>query len=381
MFEVLQVSTFFGENGGVEKSVSDLSHALAEKLRVQVLCTAQGKTTREHIGKLRVTAAGGALAVSGRPLSLSFASEIAKQNVDVAHYHLPCPIAVLTEPFASPAARVRIATWHHGLVRHKAFDAITRPLVDHFLRSMDAIIVTSPQLIEHTPLLKRHYKKCIVIPLGIDEQRFTELDENTVLDLRDKFGTPLLLYVGRLVYYKGCETLIRAIADVPNAKLVMVGRGPLEHKLRALICELGLEQRVHLLGWQCENDLRSLFQACDLFVLPSTLPTECFGLVQVEAMLCGKPVINTDLPTGVPWVSIHEETGLTVQPNDPVALSQAIGKIVGDSEYRKALGANARRRALEKFTLGRQVDAVISFYEQLLSRSQSSVASHEQSLV
>ena len=370
MFDVLQVSTFFGDNGGVEKAVSDLSHGLSAKLRVEVLCTAKGPTTQEQINKLIVTSAGGRFVVSGRPLSFSFASDIARRDVDVAHYHLPCPIAVLSQPFAAPRARVRIATWHHGLVRHKLFDTATKPILDHFLSKMDAIIVTSPQLIEHTPLLRKHRSKCVVIPLGIDETRFANVDHNAVLDLRAKYGSPLILYVGRLVYYKGCETAIKAMANVPDAKLIMVGKGPLEPKLKETIAQLQLEDRIHLLGWQSEEQLRNLFQACDLFVLPSTLPTECFGLVQVEAMLCGKPVINTNLPTGVPWVSQHEKTGLTVEPNDVEALSAALRKVLGDAGYRKALGVNARSRALGNFTLQRQVDSVIECYEQLLLRKQ-----------
>ncbi len=105
------------------------------------------------------------------------------------------------------------------------------------------------------------------------------------MDIRGKYGTPLILYVGRLVYYKGCESAIRAMALVPDAKLVMVGRGPLESKLKELISELKLESRVHLIGWQSENELRSLFQLVISSILPSIFTTECFGLVQVEAML------------------------------------------------------------------------------------------------
>jgi len=371
MLNILQVTTFFTEHGGVEKSVADLSHSLADAHSVRVLCTTRGNTVRRVSGKVDVVAAGGAIAVNGRPFSPSFARELQQQTVDVVHYHLPCPMAVLSAPFVAPRAKASVATWHHDLVRHKLFNLVTHPLVDRFLDRVDSIIVTAPALIDSTPMLRRHRHKCEVIPLGIDDNRFSIIDHNSVLEIREKYGAPLVLYVGRLVYYKGCEVLIKAISRIEGAKLVMVGAGPLLGDLTQLIRMRGLSDRVHLLGWQPDDVLRNLFQSCDLFVLPSTLSTECFGLVQVEAMLCGKPVVNTQLPTGVPWVSLHSETGITVQPDDELDLTEAIGKLLGDDNLRRSMGENARRRARAMFTLDRQVHSTVELYERVLARSGS----------
>lgn len=371
MLNVLQVTTFFTEHGGVEKSVSELSHALAHQHSVSVLCTARGRTMHHTKGKVKVTAAGGQLALSGRPFSPAFIHHLGKHQVDVAHFHLPCPMALLANPFAKPQAKIKVATWHHDLVRHKLFNTMMRPLMDSFLSSMDSIIVTAPALIETSDLLQRYRRKCEVIPLGIDDTKFSadSIDHDAVLDLRCKYGAaPLILYVGRLVYYKGCSVLVKAMKQVPDAHLVMVGTGPLQDELKDLIEREGLSQRVHLLGWQNDESLRLLFQACDFFVLPSTLPTECFGLVQVEAMLCGKPVINTNLETGVPWVSLDQTTGLTVPPADPNALAAAIKKLVDEPELRKALGANARHRAQAMFTLRKQTTSTVELYERLLGK-------------
>jgi glycosyltransferase involved in cell wall biosynthesis len=378
MLNVLQIATFFTEHGGVEKSVSDLSHALSQSHKVNVLCTTKGRTVRRVSGNVDVTAAGGLFSVSGRPFSWSFVQELNKFKADVVHYHLPCPMAVLAAPIAAPDARIKIATWHHDLVRHKLFAAASRPMVEHFLSKLDRIIVTAPPLIESTPLLRQFQEKCEVIPLGIDERKFSSAHQAEVLASRAKYGSPLLLFVGRLVYYKGCEVLLEAMKRVPDANLVMVGTGPLQGKLQDLITQAGLQDRIHLLGRVDDGMLRTLFHACDVFVLPSTLPTECFGLVQVEAMLCGKPVINTSLATGVPWVSLHAETGLTVKSDNVQELSSAINLLLQDEGLRLQLGANAQRRASAMFTLEKQVSATTDLYRRLLEKKNGRVAEHRQ---
>lgn len=375
ILKILQVTTFFTDHGGVEKAVSDLSHALADGHDVDVLCTKKGSTSNEAVRNLTVTSVGGTISLQGRPLAMGFPSELSKKHADVVHYHLPCPIAVLSSPISRPRAQVRVATWHHDLVRHKAFNTFMQPMLDRFLSGLDRIIVTAPQLIESVKLLKRYQHKCEVIPLGICDRDILDVDPGEVLKLREKFaGKPLLLFVGRLVYYKGCNVLLQAMRQVPDAQLVMVGMGPLHDSLSQAIDEYGLSDRVHLLGRQSDEALRALFHACDIFVLPSTLETECFALVQVEAMLCAKPVINTSLPTGVPWVSINAETGLTVPPGDVASLAQAINLLVNDEPLRRRLGEAGRRRAYQMFTLDKHVDDTVRLYEKLLTRQRAAAS-------
>jgi rhamnosyl/mannosyltransferase len=274
-------------------------------------------------------------------------------------------MAVLAHVVSRPQATVQVATWHHDLVRHQVFNTLMRPLLERFLTGMDAIFVTAPAMIEHSPMLRQFRDKCRVVPLGVDHEPFASVDADKVLDVRAKYPGPLILYVGRLVYYKGCEVLLEAMRHLEPATLVMVGAGPLEARLRAQIERHGLGN-VHLLGRLAAHDLQTLFKACDVFVLPSTLPTECFGLVQVEAMLSGKPVVNTDLPTGVPWVSEHEKTGLTVPVNDARALAHALERLLNDQRARHTMGAAGRVRALELFTLDKHIGMTIKEYEQLL---------------
>ena len=151
-----------------------------------------------------------------------------------------------------------------------------------------------------------------------------------------------MLAVGRLVYYKGFDVLVRAMRLV-DGRLVIVGEGPLEATLRAQAAAEGVSDKVTLLGEVQNADVAPFFAAADVFVLPSIARSEAFGIVQLEAMASGTPVVNTSLDSGVPWVSPHEVTGLTVPPNDPHALGVALERLLGDARLRERLGATAAR--------------------------------------
>ena len=111
----------------------------------------------------------------------------------------------------------------------------------------------------------------------------------------------------------------------------------------------------------------NFYEACDIFVLPSTDISEAFGLVQVEAMACGKPVVSTNLNTGVTFVNQHGITGLTVEPRDSMALADAIRTLLGNSNLRLSLGRNAQERAMREFTLERMIDRTVKLYNRILT--------------
>lgn len=171
-----------------------------------------------------------------------------------------------------------------------------------------------------------------MVPSSIHIEDYVSVDQKFDLDIS---GTEkIVLFVGRLSYYNGVEYLIEAMQSV-NAKLLIDGDGKSREKLENMTVSLGLEERVKFLGKVSNELLKYCYQICDVFVLPSVEPTEAFGLVQLEAMAYGKPVINTLLPTGVPFVSIDGKTGLTVEPRNSKALADAINKLLSDDELRK----------------------------------------------
>jgi rhamnosyl/mannosyltransferase len=176
-----------------------------------------------------------------------------------------------------------------------------------------------------------------------------------VARIRAAAPAPRVLFVGRFVYYKGVDVLVDAMADCPGT-LLLVGEGPLEPQLRQQVRDRGLQDRVQFIGRVSDDELPAYYQAADLFVLPSIARTEAFGVVQVEAMAAGVPVVSTRLPTGVPWVNQHGISGLVVPPGDRRALADAIGRVLTDDSLRSSLGANAAARAEALFASSRMID-------------------------
>jgi rhamnosyl/mannosyltransferase len=364
---------FYSELGGVERAVMDLVNRLKEEFEVDVLCTKHGRGVLvETIDGVAVTRAGSPFDIAGRPLSRSFLHHLSGTKSDIIHYHLPCPLATAAHISNRPPVKVAVATWHHGLQRYPVINDVQLIMLSVLFKDLDAILVTSPVMLDSVPILSQHRDKCRVIPLGVDETRFlsngTNYDE-AIAALRRTYGMPMVLFVGRLVYYKGLDILINAMRTI-DASLVIVGVGPLEAKLKNLADKFGMSRKVHFLGHVPDPELANLYRASSVYVLPSTKPTECFGLGQAEAMLSGLPVVNTSLPTGVPWVSQDQITGLTVPPGDERALSDAIIRILSDDQLRVRLGQAARTRALEHFTLRSHALATRKLYLELLERKE-----------
>ncbi len=149
-----------------------------------------------------------------------------------------------------------------------------------------------------------------------------------------------------------------------KGNLLIIGDGILKNKLQEIVTKNSLEKKVHFLGKKSYDELVPFYYACDIFVLPSLY--ESFGNVQLEAMTCGKPVINTKIPTGVPEISIHGETGLTVPPGDSSALAEAIKRLVENEEERVRFGLKAKERVEKFYSMEIVSERVLSLYRRLL---------------
>ena len=163
-------------------------------------------------------------------------------------------------------------------------------------------------------------------------------------EIRREAGQPIVLFVGRLVPYKGVDVLLEALKGVDAAALI-VGDGPLRAALEAQARALGVAEPVRFLGSVADEELAALYRACDVFVLPSVTRQEAFGVVQLEAMAAGKPVVSTDLGTGVGWVNRHGETGFVVPPRDPRRASRgASRRLLADADLQKSMGTRRGER-------------------------------------
>jgi rhamnosyl/mannosyltransferase len=170
--------------------------------------------------------------------------------------------------------------------------------------------------------------------------------------------------VGRLIYYKGFEVAIEAMKQV-DATLVIVGDGPLRASLEAQARTMGVEGRVVFAGEIHNRDLRPYYLAADVFVLASVARSEAFGIVQLEAMAARVPVVNTQLDSGVPFVSRHGESGLTVPPGDAGALAAAINQLLADPALRKQYGGRGRARVETDFSAQAMSAAILRTYREV----------------
>jgi glycosyltransferase involved in cell wall biosynthesis len=249
--------------------------------------------------------------------------------------------------------------WHSDIVRQRAVLPLYRPILRRALARASGIFVAHRRHVDTSDVLGEFREKCMVVPYAIDVRTFRPEpgDQEAAALLRSSYADdrPFALFVGRLVYYKGIDVLLRAV-PLTDVGVAIVGTGALERPMRDLARELGIDRRVVFLGEVSEPELRLLYQASDFLVLPSVANSEAFGLVQLEAMAASRPVINTALPTAVPEISVHEETGLTVAPGDPVALAEAMNRLAFDATLRSELGRRARERVEREYSQERMVE-------------------------
>lgn len=290
------------------------------------------------------------------------------KTADIIQFHMPFPIGDLATLLSGYKGKI-VVWWHSDVVRQKKMMILYKPVMTMFLKRADAIIVATQGHIDGSKYLKPYAHKCVIIPYGVNpviEKKADEWIEQSKNLKEEKKDTQVtFLFVGRLVYYKGCRELLEAFCNVQNARLIMVGSGIMEKELKELTVSLRIEDRVLFPGNVSDEKLERYFAECDVFVLPSIARSEAFGLVQIEAMSYGKPVINTNLPSGVPYVSIHKETGLTVEPENPKELAEAMQWMVEHPKERIEMGKRARMRVKEEFQVSGMLKKVFDLYKNL----------------
>jgi len=356
---VLQVGKFYPPHyGGIETHLQVLCGGLREHADVRVLVSSDDRShSVEVIDDVPVERLATPFTLAGAPINPGMARRIREAAADVVHLHLPNPAAVVAYLASGHRGRL-VVSYHSDVVRQRLLDAAFRPILWRLLDRADAIIAATPDYLRSSPTLARYRDRCHVIPYGIPLGAFERRDE-AVAALRERFGERLVLGVGRLVYYKGFEHLIQAMRQV-DGHLVIVGNGPLRGALQERARAAGVADRVTLLGGV--EDAVPFYHAAQVFVLPSVARSEAFGIVQIEAMACGRPVVNTSLDSGVPYVSRSGESGLTVPPADPGALARAVNLLLDDAALRDTLGRAARARVEREFSQEVMVQRILGLY-------------------
>ncbi len=359
---ILHVGKYYPPHmGGIETHLETLCMHLQPSADISVLVANDGRSTREEvINGIYITRLARVAEIKSSAFCPGLTAQIRRADVDIVHLHLPNPIGAAAWLLSHQRAKL-VVTYHSDIVRQKILGRIVEPIIQAVLSRAEAIIATSPNYLETSSTLQRHRNRCHVIPYGIRPESFERPDPDTVARIRTKYGPRVMLAVGRLVYYKGFEYAIRAMCEV-DAKLLLIGDGPLRAHLELLVRQLGLSQRVVLLGEVQNRDIVSYYHAADLFLFPSVERSEAFGIVQLEAMMCGLPVVNTSLDSGVPFVSLDGLTGTTIPPRDPKSLADAMNGLLKDPERRMAYAIAGRKRVEEEFSASVMTRRTLDLY-------------------
>jgi rhamnosyl/mannosyltransferase len=375
--------------GGIETHVRTLARAQVELgAEVHVVCVnhidSRGGDVKwssldrtpwveEWDGAVRVTRVGkwGSLGRLDICPGLLRLTQRLQSNTDVLHLHAPNPMMTLT--LAVLPRQVPVVVTHHSdIVRQRVLRHFFRPFEHLVYAGAAAIVSDSPPYAAGSPLLQCYTNKTTVLPLGLPLGPYLEANASAqahMQRLQRELGKPLWLTVGRLVYYKGLQNALRALASVPG-RLLVIGEGPAEKELRRLASDLGVANRVIWRNSVDADELVGCYHAATALWFPSNVRSESFGLVQVEAMASGCPVINSAIPSsGVAWVSRHEVTGLTVPVNSPAALAAAAWRLLEEPGLATRLGAAGRERARRKFDSRFMAERSLGLYRDVVKGS------------
>jgi rhamnosyl/mannosyltransferase len=287
------------------------------------------------------------------------------READLVHYHFPWPFMDLAH-FVARVRKPSVVTYHSDIVRQKKLLRLYQPLQHRFLNSVDAIVATSPNYMESSPVLRRYRDKTRIITYGLDQDIYPQPDPARLAYWRDRVGPKFFLFVGVLRYYKGLHTLLDAVAGT-GYPVVIVGAGPEEAALKAQAQRLGLDN-VLFVGAVGEEDKVALLTLCYALAFPSHLRSEAFGISLLEGAMYGKPMVSCDIGTGTTYINIDGETGLVAPPSDPLALRAALRTLWQDPERAREMGGRAAARFQEVFTAGQMAAGYTTLYQELVAR-------------
>lgn len=371
---VLHIGKYFPPAaGGIERFLGELvAEQRANGLHCSVLVhdKASAGTDRFESGTLHRTRAFGEwlfVPISPQwPWALSAA--IAESRPDLLHIHMPNPWAFLA--LLSPAARAIpwIVHWHADIpldhpswrmrLAYRPYAWFERRLLLRAAR----IVASSHTYAEASHAIAPFKAKCDVIPLGMGAAPLSG-DTPAWPNSRDL----KLLAVGRLSYYKGFQTLLKALTLIEGVQLLLIGDGDQRDSLASLISTHGLADRVRLAGHLSDGEIEAAYQACDVFCLPSIDRAEAFGLVLLEAMRAGKPVVSSAVPgSGMCEVVADGDTGIQVPPSDPAVLARVLADLRDHEDKRLRLGTAGRARFNQQYRLQPVADQIEKLYRKLV---------------
>ena len=356
--------------GGIEQTIERMARwqvAAGHEVTVLVSASGQNASRTEVVDGVRVVRVAELARALSSPLCPGFPDALAAQHADLWHLHSPNPLGEVSWRWVLPDGAL-VITHYCDFTRQRALLPLYGPLVHALFRRADMLHAISNQALERQDSLVWPYRSRFrVVPLGIDSGPLMSLMDSRpgAHALRERFGDPFILFVGRLRHYKGLDVLLEAMPRV-DARLVIVGDGPMGDSLRTQAKRLGLNGQVHFAGSVSDEVLHDHLAAAGVGILPSSGPAEAFGLAMVEYMAAGLPVVSTELGTGTSFVNQDGVTGLVVRAGDPAALAEGLGRILADRARRDRMGQAGRERVRDHFTTAAMMRGIDALYETAL---------------
>lgn len=349
--------------GGVEQHIHEVVHGL-EGVEFTVLTSSRKRRgTIEHDGSVHVIRAPEYARPSSTAVTPSWVKYFRQRTWDLVHFHAPNPFGELAF-LASRSTRPLVVTYHSDIVGRKKMLPFFLPFQQRFLSRACRVVVSNPRLLETSPSLSAHRSRAVVVPFGVDVESWSQPPAGAAA-LKKKHPGPLVVFLGRLAYYKGVEVLVEAMASI-EATLLVVGGGPKRLELEQMAKELGVAAKVFFVGEIEDQQRAAFYHAADVFVLPATARAETFGIAMLEAMACATPVVSTEVGTGTSWLNESGVTGRVVAPGDSRALAVAIGEILADEPLRAQMGRAALRRVKENFSKQQMLGSLRAVYESVI---------------
>ncbi len=361
--------------GGIPEAIASLAKGMSPRHESSVLVARSRGWGRQYtFDGIPVEAVSSFGTVFSSPVSPSFPFVLAdhSRKADLVAFHHPFPLNDIGATFGFSSRTALVVHWHAEIVRQRSLTGLVAPFIRRTLARAQRIIVSHPSLLSGSLLLAGHHEKCAIIPYGIDVSYWNELDiaqRRRVEELRSRYPR-LVIATGRLVPYKGFRVLIEALRQI-DATAIIVGAGPLRDDLLREARQFGVDRKIILAGQLSRDDLKVHLHAARLYALPSVGFEEAFGIVQLEAMAAGLPIVNTALPTGVPHVARQGLEALTVTPNDAAALGEAISRLLADQELARRFGAAGRARARAEYDLTVFVGRAEDVYRQAVEAARA----------
>jgi len=344
---------FYPDVGGVEKYVLTISQELVKTgHNVTVVCAnGPDEKTPDSYQGIRIRRLCTIRKIANTNITPALPLKLLMDHYDIIHTHLPTPWSADCSSIVSVLKNVPlIVTYHNDIggrgIYHSIASLYNRTLLHFVLKQATFIIITSSSF--STPCLTRYHDKVVVIPNSVDTRVFTQVSRRMAGDIF------FLSVLDNYHHYKGLEILLSAIRyvsqEIPGIKLIVGGSGPMKEYYVNLSRSTGISENVEFAGYIPDNHLSDYYNRCRMVVLPSIDPTrEGFGIVLLEAMACGRPVISTSI-TGVAHDIRMSGAGLVIEPRDADALAEAIKTIMNNPDLAVRMGSAGRVLMEEKYS-------------------------------